>query len=334
MADSISAMAAQMVSGGAAAGAAAVFTNPLEVVKTRLQVQGELVRCAKQLKYRGVLHSLHTIAKEEGIAALQKGVSGGVSYQFLMNTIRIGCYPSVKKMLGDDGSASARNFSLQVAAASITGLGGAIVGSPIFLIKCRLQVASNVSHHSSVGHQHRYKGLADGLSQVYRSEGVRGLFRGVMAAIPRLVVGSAGQLATYDSAKVFIMKRYDLRDGVFAHFCAGMVAGLVVTTAMNPFDVVTTRLYNQPKGEQQLYSGVWDCWKKIWKAEGMRGFSKGWFAHYARLGPHSVLSLMFLEQIRKTTAYLEEKRAERSSRRANSGSYTHHLRRVDSTQLA
>lgn len=167
-----------------------------------------------------------------------------------MNTIRIGCYPSVKKMLGDDGSASARNFSLQVAAASITGLGGAIVGSPIFLIKCRLQVASNVSHHSSVGHQHRYKGLADGLSQVYRSEGVRGLFRGVMAAIPRLVVGSAGQLATYDSvrapspqplasllvrrrwltarartqAKVFIMKRYDLRDGVFAHFCAGMVS--------------------------------------------------------------------------------------------------------------
>lgn len=115
---------------------------------------------------------------------------------------------------------------------------------------------------------------------------------------------------------------------------AVQVAGLVVTTAMNPFDVVTTRLYNQPKGEQQLYSGVWDCWKKIWKAEGMRGFSKGWFAHYARLGPHSVLSLMFLEQIRKTTAYLEEKRAERSSRRANSGSYTHHLRRVDSTQLA
>ena len=81
-----------------------------------------------------------------------------------MNTIRIGCYPATKKLLGDDGSASAINFSRQIAAASITGLGGAVVGSPIFLVKCRLQIASN-SGQVAVGTQHRYKGLADGLSQ-------------------------------------------------------------------------------------------------------------------------------------------------------------------------
>jgi len=116
-------------------------------------------------------------------------------------------------------------------------------------------------------------------------------------------------------AKGYLMHRFALKDDVFAHFSAGMVAGLVVTTAMNPFDVVTTRLYNQPKGERQLYSGVWDCWVKIWNAEGVRGFSKGWFAHYARLGPHCVLSFVFLEQIRAMVSYAEENQLfERMSR--------------------
>lgn len=50
-----------------------------------------------------------------------------------------------------------------------------------------------------------------------------------------------------------------------------MVAGLAVTTAMNPFDVISTRLYTQGTGVTERYTGPLDCGMKTVKAEGFRG---------------------------------------------------------------
>lgn len=55
-----------------------------------------------------------------------------------------------------------------------------------------------------------------------------------------------------------------------------MVAGLVVTTAINPFDVVSTRLYTQGGGVTERYTGVLDCATKTLKAEGFRGVRVGY----------------------------------------------------------
>lgn len=62
---------------GAMAGVmAGCFTNPLDVVKTRLQLQGELkARGQHAVHYKNTLHAFYTIAKNDGILALQKGNS-------------------------------------------------------------------------------------------------------------------------------------------------------------------------------------------------------------------------------------------------------------------
>ena len=72
---------------------------------------------------------------------------------------------------------------------------------------------------------------------------------------------------------------------------------------MTPFDVVSTRLYNQPvdpvtnKGVK--YKGIRDCASKIFHTEGILGYYKGWSASLLRLGPHTVLTLCFWQEIRK-----------------------------------
>jgi solute carrier family 25 protein 34/35 len=84
------------------------------------------------------------------------------------------------------------------------------------------------------------------------------------------------------------------------------VTGLVVTTAMNPMDVVSTRLYSQKvvNGKGVLYSGVLDCLVKTMRAEGIRGFYKGWAAHYFRLGPHTIFTFLFWEQAKRIASEL------------------------------
>lgn len=63
------------VSGGMAACFAVTVTNPLEVVKTRLQLQGELASKGQAKKiYTGVFQALGVIAKNEGFRGLQRGL--------------------------------------------------------------------------------------------------------------------------------------------------------------------------------------------------------------------------------------------------------------------
>lgn len=72
---------------------ATIFTNPLEVVKTRLQLQGELVKLDPNLKlYRGVLHGLYQVGRYDGIQALQKGLVPAFGFQFCLNAVRLGIF--------------------------------------------------------------------------------------------------------------------------------------------------------------------------------------------------------------------------------------------------
>ncbi|EKX47831.1 hypothetical protein GUITHDRAFT_162598 [Guillardia theta CCMP2712] len=290
-----------IITGGTAASLACVFSNPFEVVKTRLQLQGEMANSAAQGRvYKGLIDAFMKIPREEGVLAIQKGLVPGMVYQFFMNGARLGIYPTLKRLLNDDGSHSPMNVLRQIGAGATSGAIGAVIGSPFFMVKCRLQAMSKIAKNSGTLHanQYDYKGMVDGLVKVYKEEGMSGWFRGIDGAVPRVMVGSASQLATYETVKQRILALGYLHDGILCHFSSSMVSGIVVTTIMNPFDVVSTRLYTQPQGAKRIYSGPVDCFIKTARAEGLGGFFKGWTAHYARLGPHTVLCLVFWEQVR------------------------------------
>ena len=70
------------------------------------------------------------------------------------------------------------------ACSSLSGVAGALFGSPIFLVKTHLQTASSAA--IAVGHQHQHAGVAAAFREVYSAGGVRGLWRGATASLPRI----------------------------------------------------------------------------------------------------------------------------------------------------
>ena len=67
-----------------------------------------------------------------------------------------------------------------------------------YLAKNRLQAQSAYFHAAE---EHHYKSTMDCLKKIFRQNGFSGLFDGDTAALPRVVVGSATQLTTYDKLK-------------------------------------------------------------------------------------------------------------------------------------
>lgn len=88
---------------------------------------------------------------------------------------------------------------------------------------------------------------------------------------------------------------------MFNSLLASVVGGFVVVACMTPFDVVSTRMYNQPvdiHGKGTMYKSVPNCFTQIFKKEGVWGFYKGVGASFFRLVPHTILSLVFWDQLR------------------------------------
>lgn len=100
-------------------------------------------------------------------------------------------------------------------------------------------------------------------------------------------------------------------DSWYGTLLSSVIGSCLVVTSMTPFDVVSTRLYNQPvdpkTGKGLVYKGIGDCALKIFRTEGLRGFYKGFSASFLRLGPHTVLSIFFWQLLRKEYITLKSK---------------------------
>ncbi|XP_063173507.1 solute carrier family 25 member 34 [Candoia aspera] len=286
------------VLGATACCLACVFTNPLEVVKTRLQLQGELrPRGSYRCHYRGVLQAMVAVRRADGLRGLQKGLTAGLLYQALMNGVRFSSYSHA------EGVGLTQHPGGTVAAGALAGALGAFVGSPAYLVKTHLQAQTVAA--VAVGHQHNHESVSRAFGAIYREQGLLGLWRGVNGAVPRVTVGSSVQLASFASAKEWVAEQQWFKEGSWmVALTGGMISSVAVAAAMTPFDVVSTRLYNQPVDEMGMgkhYRGFFDCFAQVSGKEGILALYKGLGPAYLRLGPHTVLSLLFWDELRRFT---------------------------------
>ncbi|KAI8330419.1 mitochondrial carrier domain-containing protein [Chlamydoabsidia padenii] len=278
--------------GGLAACGAVTFTNPVEVVKTRLQLQGELVRAgtlsAESQPYRNSFQALQVVFKHEGVRGLQRGLGVAYIYQVCLNGCRLGLYDPVHQGLIKTLHLTSPQSLLGagVVAGGVAGMLGALLGSPLYLIKTRQQSYSPV--FKQIGHQHPMTSAGSALSLIYRQEGIKGLYRGASAAMARAGAGSAVQMPSYMFGKELMLTKVGLPDTISTHFVTSMFTGFLTCLVMNPFDVVSTRMYNQGvdpvTGRGLLYKSPVDCLVKMTHTEGLRGLYKGFVAHFLRIG--------------------------------------------------
>ena len=155
------------------------------------------------------------------------------------------------------------------------------------------------------GEERRYKNTFSAFRAIFQLEGVRGLWRGVGATVQRAAVLTAAQVSSYDHTKSVLLRNELFVEGRPVQMSSALIAGFVTAFATNPIDVIKTRIMNETIGSKNkskqslVYSSTLPCLKKIYKSEGILGFYKGFIPNWLRLGPHTMITFLIFEQLRK-----------------------------------
>lgn len=75
----------------------------------------------------------------------------------------------------------------------------------------------------------------------------------------------------------------------------GALAGGIAAAVTNPLDVVKTRLQTQPGGVERMYTGVFDCMRRVVREEGWGALGRGVGARVAWVAPSSAIVLAVFE---------------------------------------
>lgn len=112
---------------GACAGVGATLVvQPLDLVKTRMQVSGE---GGGKKMYSGPLNAISQIVRKEGITGMYTGLSAAVLRQMTYTQTRFGIYTTLMaKYANEDGTPP--GFASKLAFGATAGACGSVVGNP------------------------------------------------------------------------------------------------------------------------------------------------------------------------------------------------------------
>ncbi|KAG4439621.1 hypothetical protein IFR05_004916 [Cadophora sp. M221] len=137
---------------------------------------------------------------------------------------------------------------------------------------------------------HHFRETFQILSSIYRIEGWRTLFKGLGPNLAGVVPSSAIKFYTYSNTKRVLSQNIG-QETALVHLLAAATAGVATSTVTNPiWLVVRTRLRQAPMRNGELkYSGILQCFRLIWKEEGLVAMYGGLTPHLLRSVPSTAI---------------------------------------------
>lgn len=264
---------------------------PLDFIKTRMQLQNELV--ASTAPRLGVVQMGAHIFRSEGVFAFYTGIQAAMLRQATYGGLCFGSYPLLRDLLSRGRDPRDAPVWARVASGAISGAASSAFANPTDVVKVRLQADGRLK---LLGKEPRYSGTFHAFGNIFATEGLRSFYGGLVPNMQRAAVVNGIGIAAYDTSKQAAIKLTGEEDSLRARFVAALVGGVATALVGTPFDVLKTRLMNQPK-DGTLYRGVVDCAAAIVRVEGPAALWKGLLPVYARQAPFNLLNYLVLEQL-------------------------------------
>ncbi|KAF9091894.1 hypothetical protein BGX27_001937, partial [Mortierella sp. AM989] len=278
---------------------------PLDVVKTRLQLQVTAYRSSATATggitgnsaklaidaapYTSIFSCLRNIVQQEGLFNLYRGALPPILAEAPRRAIKFGANEqwglALKKLLSiDQFTATQAGF-----VGSMAGATEAFLVTPFDLVKVRLQDRNSLSI---------YSGTFDCIRKIRAQEGILTFYHGFESTVWRHATWSGAYFMSIHIFRTAFPERSGTskNESMLRNFVAGTIGGIFGTLLNTPFDVVKSRIQNQKKGTVK-YGFVFPSIARIYREEGFRALYKGLAPKIVRLGPGGGLLLVVFDKV-------------------------------------
>ncbi len=275
--------------GGLSGMCATCFTQPVDMVKVRIQLRGEA----------GGSTSPFDVAKEiygqRGLRGFYAGLDSALLRQAVYCSIRIGLYYAIDDWYTASHDGKKMNTFLKSINSLAAGAIGSGIANPCDLALIRMQSDLTLPKEQ----RRNYKNVFHAFKTILREEGFFGMYIGCFPTIARAMAMNLSMLVTYEECKQVLTRM--IGPGKLTIFGSTFISGVFVSVCVLPFDNMKTKLQKQTpdKDGKLMYKNLRECFSKTLKREGFFGYWTGLPTFYFRVAPHAMLTLMFAEFYKK-----------------------------------
>ncbi|THH11264.1 hypothetical protein EW145_g771 [Phellinidium pouzarii] len=245
---------------------------------------------------------MHPLDLLKGLRGLYRGVGANIAGNASSWGLYFLFYNMLKKRLSPTGDPSYKFSSgttlLYAAEASAAT---AIITNPLWVIKVRMFT-------TRADIPTAYRSLWHGLSSVYHTEGIRGLYRGTSLALVGVSNGAI-QFMGYEQLKWLcteqkkrnfkkIGKEWTVDAEKLSNTTYTVISAaskLLALTGTYPYQVVRSRIQND--ATTHLYPTIPTCIARTWREEGFRGFYRGLGTNLVRVLPGTCVTFVVYENL-------------------------------------
>lgn len=249
-----------LLAGAIAGGVEASATYPFEFAKTRAQ----LVAGGSKNPFAVIAQ----VARNDGLGAIYTGCSTLIIGTAFKAGVRFLSFDSIRTRLADERGV------LSPARGLLAGmLAGAVESIVAVTPTERIKTALIDDAKSGQG---QYRGGFHAARSILATQGVAGLYRGLVSTTMKQSATSAVRMGSYNVLKEFT-RRQNISQNSVTTFATGAIAGTITVYATQPFDTIKTRAQSA-KG-----ASTGEAFRSVLLDTGVRGFWRGSTMRLGRL---------------------------------------------------
>ncbi|GLT25588.1 hypothetical protein SLA2020_007090 [Shorea laevis] len=263
-----------LLAGALMGGMVHTIVAPIERAKLLLQTQESNLAIVggRRRRFKGMLDCIVRTVRDEGFLSLWRGNGSSVLRYYPSVALNFSLKDLYRNILRSGNSQNGHMFS----GASANFIAGAGAGCTTLIVIYPLDIAhTRLAADIGRSEVRQFQGIYHFLTTILKKDGIRGIYRGLPASLQGMIVHRGLYFGGFDTMKEILSEESKSELALWKRW---VVAQAVTTSAgllSYPLDTVRRRIMMQSGLEQPMYLSTLDCWKTIYRTEGIASFYRG-----------------------------------------------------------
>ncbi|KAG4302472.1 hypothetical protein PCANB_001316 [Pneumocystis canis] len=269
-----------LIAGGFGGACAVLVGHPFDLVKVHLQI-------AKRGFYTGPFDVVKKVLSQDGFFGLYRGLVPPLLGTIPIISITFCCYDFFKFLIRRfSGVSSELTIQHIVLAGFLSTIPATLVTAPLERVKIILQIQEQYG-------KNRFNGIFGVLKHLYKTDGIKSVFRGGYLTLARDGPGSAIYFGVYEATKRYMTPPSSDKLSIGTTVMAGGLAGIAMWSVVFPIDTIKSAIQGSDKVNFKLVCTT------LYRQRGILCFFPGFGPAILRSFPANSASFLGVEVVHK-----------------------------------